>query len=217
MSEKIRTNKPVCYDYPMRKTALTALVLLAPAPAAPSAQAKLPEASPTGGAAYEEGGAPAPAPEASPTGGASYEEGGAAPVPAPAPDLQLIDGQVINRGGPLPRRIQRVIAAANRIAHKPYLWGGGHGRFRSPGYDCSGSVSYALHGGKFLNQPRDSTGLARLGKSGKGKWFTVYANAGHAYIVIGKLRFDTAGGNGPRWHKTSRSSRGFTARYVPSY
>lgn len=172
----------------MRKTALTALVLLAPA--AP-AQAKLPEIK---------------------TGGVEYEE-----VSTSEPDLDLVAGQVVNNGAPLPSRVQRIVEAANRIAHKPYLWGGGHSRFRADGYDCSGSVSYALHGGNFLRRPRDSSGLAAWSKPGRGKWFTVYANSGHTYIVVGKFRFDTWGGRGPRWHKSSRSSAGFTARYAPGY
>lgn len=171
----------------MRKTALTALVLLAPVG---SAQAKLP------------------------TGGAAYGEGGAAPAPAPAPDLALADGQLVNNGGPLPTRVQRVIAAANRIAHKPYIWGGGHARFRAPGYDCSGSVSYALHGGRFLRAPRTSGGLMTFGRAGRGRWITVYANSGHTYLTVGRFRFDTWGGRGPRWHRTSRSSAGFTVRHA---
>ena len=178
----------------MRKTALTALVLLAPVG---SAQAKLP----TGGA----GGA-APAPDLALADG----EGGA----APAPDLALADGQLVNNGGPLPTRVQRVIAAANRIAHKPYIWGGGHARFRAPGYDCSGSVSYALHGGRFLRAPRTSGGLMTFGRAGRGRWITVYANSGHTYLTVGRFRFDTWGGRGPRWHRTSRSSAGFTVRHA---
>lgn len=115
-----------------------------------------------------------------------------------------------------PRRVVKAIDAANKIRKKPYVWGGGHGKWNDRGYDCSGAVSYALHGGHMLNVPMDSGTLARSwGKRGKGDWITVYANGGHAYTVIAGLRFDTSqtGGNGPRWSKQMVSSRGFTAKH----
>ncbi len=86
----------------------------------------------------------------------------------------------------------------------PYIWGGGHGSFESSGYDCSGAVSYALHGGGLLESPLDSTGLETWGEAGPGKWITVYANAEHAWMIIGGLAFDTVGGPGPRWHPARR-------------
>ena len=87
--------------------------------------------------------------------------------------------------------VARVIAAANEIATRPYVYGGGHGSFESEGYDCSGSVSYALHGGGLLSSPEDSTGLESYGEPGPGKYITIYANAEHAYMVIDGRRFDT--------------------------
>ena len=109
-----------------------------------------------------------------------------------------------------PRRVQKVIAAANRIRNKPYVWGGGHGNWKDKGYDCSGAVSYALHGGGLLNTPLDSTGLSRYGKKGKGSWISVYGNPSHAYMIVAGLRFDTSmtPGNGPGWSKTKRSTPG---------
>lgn len=100
-----------------------------------------------------------------------------------------------------PQVVKDVIAAANEIADMPYLWGGGHGSFDSPGYDCSGALSYALNGGGLISSPLDSTGLTTWGEPGEGNWITMYGNAGHAYGVIAGLRFDTSGtgGSGPRW------------------
>ncbi len=117
-----------------------------------------------------------------------------------------------------PSQVRAVIEAANAIATTPYIWGGGHGSFESSGYDCSGSVSYALHGGGFLDSPLDSTGLSTWGDPGPGQWITVYANAGHAWAIIAGLAFDTAGGAGPRWHPSPISStEGFIARHPPGF
>jgi hypothetical protein len=116
--------------------------------------------------------------------------------------------------------VRNVIAAANSIATKPYVWGGGHGSFESSGYDCSGAVSFALHGGGLLSSPLDSTGFMTYGEPGSGPWITVYANSGHAYAVIAGLRWDTSGdasGTGPRWHTDMASSAGFIARHPPGY
>jgi hypothetical protein len=100
-----------------------------------------------------------------------------------------------------PDAVRAAIEAANAIATTPYVWGGGHGSFESSGYDCSGAVSYALHGGGFLSSPLDSTGLGYWGESGEGNWITVYANSGHAWMVVAGLRWDTSdtGGDGPSW------------------
>ena len=114
--------------------------------------------------------------------------------------------------------MQDAIDAANAIATTPYIWGGGHGSFESSGYDCSGAVSYALHGGGFLESPLDSTGLETWGEPGAGQWITVYANSGHAWMIIAGLAFDTVGGPGPRWHRTPVDSpEGFIARHPPGY
>ncbi|HEY8083025.1 MAG TPA: hypothetical protein VIE64_05650 [Solirubrobacterales bacterium] len=117
-----------------------------------------------------------------------------------------------------PPAVQAAIEAANSIATTPYIWGGGHGSFESSGYDCSGAVSFALHGGGFLESPLDSTGLSTWGEPGAGRWITVYANAGHAWAIIAGLAFDTSGGAGPRWHPSPVSStEGFIARHPPGY
>ena len=114
-----------------------------------------------------------------------------------------------------PEAVKKVIAAANEIAHKPYRYGGGHGRWQDSGYDCSGSVSYALHGGDLLDASMPSGGFTSWGEAGKGQWITTYANGGHMYMVVAGLRFDTSGRSrtGSRWQKDDRSSSGFTARH----
>jgi peptidoglycan hydrolase CwlO-like protein len=117
-----------------------------------------------------------------------------------------------------PAAVAAAIEAANSIATTPYVWGGGHGSFESSGYDCSGAVSFALNGGGFLSSPLDSTGLETWGEAGAGQWITVYANAGHAWMIIAGLAFDTVGGPGPRWHPSPVSStEGFIARHPPGY
>jgi cell wall-associated NlpC family hydrolase len=117
-----------------------------------------------------------------------------------------------------PPAVAAAIEAANSIAATPYVWGGGHGSFESSGYDCSGAVSFALHGGGFLESPLDSTGLETWGEPGPGHWITVYANSGHAWMIIAGLAFDTVGGPGPRWHSSPVDSpEGFIARHPPGY
>jgi hypothetical protein len=120
-----------------------------------------------------------------------------------------------------PKPVVKAIKAANEINKMPYRYGGGHSKKKhQKGYDCSGAVSHALQGGKMLKGPEDSSGLAKWGKKGEGEWITVYANSGHAYVVIAGLRFDTSsagaeGGNqdGPRWWKEKASTRGYKARH----
>jgi peptidoglycan hydrolase CwlO-like protein len=117
-----------------------------------------------------------------------------------------------------PLAVKAAIEAANSIASAPYVWGGGHGSFESSGYDCSGSVSFALHGAGVLSTPLDSTGLESYGDPGPGSWITVYANSGHAYAVIAGLRWDTSGtdgGSGPSWYTEMRSSAGYVVRHPP--
>jgi cell wall-associated NlpC family hydrolase len=142
-----------------------------------------------------------------------------APPSALAGAAALVDGRAI---APLdaPAAVKKVIAAANRIRTKPYIWGGGHGRWWDRGYDCSGAVSYALRGGAFLDSPLPSGPMEHWGSPGAGRWITVYANAGHAYAVIAGLRWDTSGnssGTGPRWHADMASRAGFVARHPPGY
>jgi cell wall-associated NlpC family hydrolase len=114
--------------------------------------------------------------------------------------------------------VGRVIAAANQIASTPYVWGGGHGA-ASGGYDCSGSVSYALAAGGLLSSPLDSTGFMSWGEPGPGQHITVYANAGHAFMIVDGRRFDTSAlsGGGTRWTSAGRSTAGFVARHPPGY
>jgi cell wall-associated NlpC family hydrolase len=112
--------------------------------------------------------------------------------------------------------VGRVVAAANQIATTPYVWGGGHGG-ASGGYDCSGSISYALAAGGLLSGPLDSTGFMSWGEAGPGRRITVYANAGHAFMIVDGRRFDTSAlsGGGTRWTSASRSTAGFVARHPP--
>jgi cell wall-associated NlpC family hydrolase len=114
-----------------------------------------------------------------------------------------------------PEQVKAIIAAGNEIATKPYKYGGGHGRWRDSGYDCSGSMSYALHGAGLLDTPLDSTGFMSFGEPGPGTWVTTYANAGHSYMVVAGLRFDTSARRlaGNRWSDTMRSTRGYRVRH----
>ena len=119
-------------------------------------------------------------------------------------------------GGDADAIVARVVAAANQIASTPYVWGGGHGG-ASGGYDCSGSVSYALAAGGLLSSPLDSTGFMSWGEPGPGSRITVYANSGHAFMIVDGRRFDTSAlsGGGTRWTSASRSTAGFVARHAP--
>jgi hypothetical protein len=168
-----------------------------------------------------------------PTGGASYGE--PAPPPAdpnvvPAPGKPLVPGDkaVLLPDGTAaapqlaPPQIQNAIWAANTIQDRPYTYGGGHQAFVSRGYDCSGTVSFALNAAGLLRRPRDSSGFMRFGLAGEGRWITIYAHGGHAYMVIAGLRLDTSsagggGGKGPRWRKTGRPTAGYTIRHPRSF
>jgi len=154
--------------------------------------------------------------------GASAGCGGGGLTPAevdmctPTPKARLLKNGMLIPPKSAPGRVKRVIAFANRIRTKPYVWGGGHGRWWDRGYDCSGSVSYALHGGDFLDSPLPSGPMERWGMAGEGRWITIYANPGHAYAVIAGYRWDTSGdsrGSGPRWHEDLRDNRGYIARH----
>lgn len=143
------------------------------------------------------------------------ETTGLMPAPLnPGQEAELISESEASAPASAPQAVKEVIAAANAIATTPYLWGGGHGSFESSGYDCSGAVSYALHGGGLLESPLDSTGLTTWGEPGPGRWITVYGNSGHAWMVVAGLAFDTSGGAGPRWHNPwPNSPEGFIARH----
>jgi cell wall-associated NlpC family hydrolase len=128
----------------------------------------------------------------------------------------LVDGHAIAPPD-APAAVQQVIAAANRIDDRPYVWGGGHAGWLARGYDCSGAVGYALHGAGMLDVTMVSGQLASWEEGGVGRWITVYANVHHVYMVVAGLRFDTRGNppgvSGPRWHRGSVDPREFAARH----
>lgn len=171
--------------------------------------------------------APAPAPAPAPT---------TAPAPAPFPvatpaplvTTPTVSGRVamlrsdgraaIPRGAP--KRVRAILAAANRIVGKPYKWGGGHAKLEDRGYDCSGTVSYALIKAGLLTSPLVSGSFARWGEVGVGRWVSIYANKDHVYMEVAGLRLDTSamgdprGGSGPRWRPLIGHRRGFRTRHV---
>jgi hypothetical protein len=116
-----------------------------------------------------------------------------------------------------PEVVKQVILAANEIAKFPYKWGGGHGAWRDNGYDCSGSVSFALAGAGLLDRPLASGGFLEWGEEGEGEWITIYTNPGHMFMVVGGLRFDTSGQGraGTRWQEGTRTTAGFAMRHIP--
>jgi peptidoglycan hydrolase-like protein with peptidoglycan-binding domain len=117
-----------------------------------------------------------------------------------------------------PREVAAIIAGGNEIFDKPYKYGGGHGKWKDSGYDCSGSVSYALHAAGLLKTSMDSTGFESYGDPGPGMWVSIYANAGHAYMVVAGLRFDTSGARergGSRWTDEMRPPDGYVVRHPP--
>ena len=115
-----------------------------------------------------------------------------------------------------PEPVKRVIQAGNAIAKFPYKWGGGHGAWRDNGYDCSGSVSFALAAAGLLNRPLTSGLFARYGEEGPGDWITIYANDGHVFMLVAGLRFDTSGRGraGTRWQEAPRPVGGFAVRHI---
>jgi hypothetical protein len=119
-----------------------------------------------------------------------------------------------------PEEVKEAIWAANEIVGLPYKYGGGHARVKDSGYDCSGTVSYALHGGGLLDTPLDSSSFLSWGAAGTGSWITVYTNPGHAFLVIAGLRLDTSAAgdpsdkDGPQWRPVLRSTKGFKARHL---
>ncbi len=146
------------------------------------------------------------------------------PFTSPAERTSSTCGATIARNGRAvpprgaPPEVREAIEAANRIAHRPYVWGGGHRSWRTKGYDCSGAVGYALHGAGLLDRTMVSGELAGWGDGGVGRWVTVYANSHHVYMVLAGLRFDTRDaptGTGPRWHADlpRDPTRHFTARH----
>jgi hypothetical protein len=144
--------------------------------------------------------------------------GGTAPVEPAAPVEKATlapDGITAVAPASAPEAVKQIIAAGNKIATKPYKYGGGHGRWNDSGYDCSGSMSYAFHGAGMLDEALDSSGFRSFGEAEKGVWVTTYAHGGHSYMMVAGLRFDTSGveSDGSRWHKGKRSSSGYTIRH----
>jgi cell wall-associated NlpC family hydrolase len=148
---------------------------------------------------------------------AAAGSGGTSTAPdAPAGETaELLDnGDAVAPEG-APPEVVRAIEFANRINRKPYVYGGGHQSWKlDRGYDCSGAVSYMLHGARVLKSPLPSGDLAKWGYAGEGEWISVYANKGHAYAVVAGLRWDTSGGKGPRWHEGMRSAKGYAVRHA---
>jgi hypothetical protein len=183
-------------------------LLVFPAQAAAQTQA----VTETGGVQF---GAPAPAPIVTPGSAATLLPDGTAAAPADAPI-----------------EVQNAIFAANRLVNKPYKYGGGHAKVEDSGYDCSGTVSYALHHAGLLAAPLPSGPFMRWGVKGPGQWISVYANYGHAYAIIAGLRLDTSAAGvgaritrryakalerGPRWRPTVRSARGYRVRHPEGF
>jgi hypothetical protein len=146
-----------------------------------------------------------------------------APEPAAAPAGETAtlgsDGLAVAPAS-APQEVKEAIAAANRIVGKPYKYGGGHGRWNDSGYDCSGAMSYALHGAGLLDRPLTSGDFMSWGSRGKGSWITVYAHGGHGFLVIAGLRFDTGynnAGKGPRWSEQMRPTDGYTVRHPSGF
>jgi hypothetical protein len=162
--------------------------------------------------------APGSASAACTTGGMSPAE---VDVCTPTQKAKLLPNGMLVPPKSAPARVKKVIAAANKIRSKPYVYGGGHARWWDKGYDCSGAVSFALRGGKFIDSPLPSGPLMSWGAAGEGRWITVYSNPGHAYAVIAGYRWDTSGSTngetGPRWREEERSSAGFVARHPAGY
>lgn len=170
----------------------------------------------------------AEAAEAGATGGSAI-----APTPTPAPDgpfegrpelevpgttARYVDGLA---AAPMsaPLAVQQIIWAGNELIGLPYIYGGGHASFISPGYDCSGTVSFALHGANLLATPEDSSEFEKWGSHGAGRWVTIFSNPEHAYMTVAGLRLDTSAANdpsnlqGPRWRPLRPANEGFTIRH----
>ena len=147
---------------------------------------------------------------------AARQAAAAASATTEAPVASSGRGDGAPSGGSADALVAKVVAAASQIASTPYVWGGGHGG-ASGGYDCSGSVSYALAAAGLVSSPLDSTGFMSWGDAGPGRRITVYANAGHAFMIVDGRRFDTSAlsGGGTRWTSAGRSTAGFVARHPP--
>jgi cell wall-associated NlpC family hydrolase len=219
------------------------LALVAWAPAGFAADAGAPQAHELdGGALYPpppavaSGGATVPAGATSLTGptgasGPTGSTGSTGPAPLTAALMQTVPGttaEILPDGyaaapAAAPPAVQQAIWAGNQLIGLPYLYGGGHASFIAAGYDCSGAVSYALHGGDLLGTTLDSTAFETWGLAGTGAWITVYTNPAHAFLEIAGIRLDTStagdpvGLPGPRWRPLLASTTGYLARYPQDY
>jgi cell wall-associated NlpC family hydrolase len=169
------------------------------------------------------------------SGTQSPPSGGGTPAPGPTVSTTshpTVAGNVgkIRKGvayapANAPLKVKQIIWAGDKIRHKPYIYGGGHGVWKAAGYDCSGSVSYVLHAAKLLKVSEDSGQMESWGRRGKGHWVTVYTNAGHAFIEVAGIRLDTSAegdphppaGSGPRWRPLLHPTTGFMARHPKGY
>jgi len=139
-------------------------------------------------------------------------------------DDVLVKAEVLKNGVALPPleappEVRAIFEAGNTIARSPYKWGGGHGKWQDTGYDCSGSVSYALAAAGLINAPAASGPLMQYGKPGKGKWITIYTNPGHVFMVVAGVRFDTVarGQTGSRWINSMTDTSGYVARHPAGF
>jgi hypothetical protein len=199
---------------------VTSLLLSLAVPAAALAQLPAP---PTGGTVYE---VPVPKRPAVPPAPAPLPGAPPAELTVPGDRAVLLPDGTAAAPELAPPQVKAAIWAANELQEKPYKYGGGHADFDDTGYDCSGTVSFALHAARLLRRARDSSGFMRYGARGPGRWITIYTNPGHAYVVIAGLRLDTSAAGvsrrtaaraaterGPRWRPTKRSSRGYRVRH----
>lgn len=181
-----------------------------------------------GAAAPNSGGTAQASDTAAPNAGGGAEYGSTTGSSTSTPETPVVDGftaRILPDGtaaapSMAPAEVQHAIWAANAIIGRPYVYGGGHNaKFRSNGYDCSGTVSYALHGASLLSSPLDSGSFMRWGARNRGVWMTVWTNPGHAFLIIAGIRLDTSaagdpsGKRGPRWRPVARPTRGFHARH----
>lgn len=140
----------------------------------------------------------------------------------PGRTARYVDGLAAAPMG-APFAVQKIVWAGDQIVGLPYIFGGGHASFKSPGYDCSGTVSFALHGGHLLLVPEDSSEFMSFGSRGVGRWVTIFTNAGHAYMTVAGLRLDTSSADdpsnqqGPRWRPLRPANRGFSVRHPLGY
>jgi cell wall-associated NlpC family hydrolase len=212
-------SRSLTYKGPIyEKTATGEVVPYVPtAPAAPAAALT----STTGGSSTATAATSTPTATTTPTGVTEVTETAATPQPellVPGALARYVNGYA---AAPMeaPPAVQQVIWTANEIIGLPYIYGGGHASFNSPGYDCSGTVSFALHGGNLLTTPMDSSEFEAWGSHGAGRWIAVFGNAGHAYMDIAGLRLDTSAADdpsdqqGPRWRPLRPGNPGFVVRH----